>query len=130
MPRTETALQAVTTHDVALGGHQVAYGEQTRRVSVRSELGDCPGELVAYNDRRPQALAGPAIPLPDVKVGAAHACVMNSDQRLVGTAGGDRNLPEDDAGTGGLFDQRAHGGSGGKVAGNIRRERRERRERR
>ena len=109
---SETALETVAADDVALCRYQIADCKQSCGAGLRPELSDLPGELMAHDDRRLEAVAGPAIPLPDVEVGTADARVMNPDQRFAGSAGGHGYLPQNDAWSGGLFNQRAHGGSG------------------
>ena len=70
------ALEAVAADDVAFGGDQVAHGEEAAGRRLRAELGDLASELVARSTTggRSRRLR-PAIPLPDVQVGAADAGV-------------------------------------------------------
>ena len=96
--RAQPALQAVAADDVALGGHQVAHGEQPGGLGLAAELDDLARELVADDDRRLEPVAGPAVPLPDVEVGAADAGVVDPNQHVAGTAGGNGHLPEDHPG--------------------------------
>ena len=75
-----------------------------------AQLGDPAGKLMPNHDWRLEPVAGPAVPLPDVKIGPTDTGVMNLNQRFSRSAGGYRHLAENNAGTGGLFDQGAHGG--------------------
>jgi anti-sigma factor RsiW len=74
---TKAALEAVPADDVSLGGHQVANGKEAGRLGIPAQLGDLARKLVAHDDGRLESASGPAVPLPDMQVGAAHAGVMN-----------------------------------------------------
>ena len=106
----QAALQAVSADDMALGGNEIAHREQVVLRRFLAQLGDAARKLMADDDRRLKPVAGPAVPLPDVKVGSTDTGVMNLDQRLSRSTGGNRHVAENNAGTGGLFDQGAHGG--------------------
>ena len=87
------ALQAVAADDVPLGGHQVAHREQARGRRVPAQLHDLARELVPDHHRRLEPVAGPAVPLPDVQVGAADAGVVHPDQDVVRAEGRRRGRP-------------------------------------
>ena len=105
MTVTEAALQAMSADDVTLGGDEIAHREQVVLRGLLAQLGDAAGKLVPNHDRRFEPVAGPAVPFPDVKVGSTDTSVMNLDQRFRRSTGGNRHIAEDNAGTGGLFDQ-------------------------
>ena len=106
--RAQAALQAVAADDVAFGRDQVADGEQARGLGFAAELDDLAGELVADDDRGLEPVAGPAVPFPDVEVGAADARMVHADQRVAGAAGGDGHILQGHAGARSRFDEGAH----------------------
>ena len=114
------ALQAVAADDVAFGGDQIAGGQQPGRRRLPAQLDDLAGELVTDDDRRLEAAAGPAVPLPDVEVGAADAGMVDADEHVARSAGGDGQLPQDHAGAGAFLDESAHDdpgvGAGGEYS--------------
>ena len=75
------ALQTVAAHDVALGGHQSTGLEFGDTVADGDDL---PGELVAYDHRGVHAALRPGVPIGDVEVGAAHACMAHRDEHFPG----------------------------------------------
>jgi len=108
----EAALKAMAADDVPLCGDEIAHPEQAVGACAGTQLGDFSGELMAYSHWKLESVTGPAVPFPDVKVGAADASVMNLDQGLACAADRSGHLPQDDSWPSGLLHQRAHGDSG------------------
>ena len=108
----QAALEAVAADDVSFGGDQVADGEQSGAGRLPAQLDDLAGELVADDDRRLEPAAGPAVPLPDVEIGAADAGVVDADQHVGGSAGGHGPVPQHHSGAGSCLHQSAHGDPG------------------
>src|SRR5204863_1902164 len=94
----EAALETVPAHDVSLGGDPVADRQQPRRLGFAAELHDLARELVADHEGRAKSVAGPTVPFPDVKVGAADTGVVDTYQDVAGTVGGNRDIPHNHAG--------------------------------
>jgi hypothetical protein len=107
----QAALQAVPADNVALGGDQVPDREQPRGLAFAAELDDLARELVADHDRGPKPVTGPAVPLPDMEVGTADTCVVDTNHDVAGTAGRNGDIPHDHAGARGWLDECAHRGS-------------------
>jgi hypothetical protein len=103
MRGTQAALEAVAADDVALCRDQIPDGQQSGSASLGPELGNFSREFMAHDDWRPEPITGPAVPLPYMKVGAADAGVVDSDERVTGSAGRDGNFSESDSRSGGLF---------------------------
>ena len=117
MTGTEAALEAVPADDVALGGDQVAGGEQARGLGLASERDDLARELVADDHRRLEPVAGPAVPFPDVQVGAADAGEVDADEDVARPVGGRRTLPQHHSRPGSLLHESAHAVPGMKSRG-------------
>jgi hypothetical protein len=97
---------------MAFSGDQVSYRQQSICISSGPELADFTGKFVSDDDGRLEPTAGPAIPLPDVEIGAADTGEVDADQRLAGATDRNRHLPQDDAWPSGFLDQRTHESSG------------------
>jgi hypothetical protein len=100
----QTALEAVAADDVAFRRDQVTDRQKPGGSGLGTELGDLSGEFVPHDDRQLEAVARPAVPLPDVQIGSADARVVDPDQRFAAAADGHRHFPQDDTGTGGFLD--------------------------
>ena len=107
------ALEAVAADDVALGGHQVADGEQARRLGLAR-----PARTISPANSCPMTTGGLSrllaqrVPFPDVQVGAADAGVVDPDEHVARAAGGHGDVPHLHAGAGCGFDESAHAGIG------------------
>ena len=102
------ALEAVPANDVSLGRHQVPDLEESRGPGLAAQLGDLAGELVPDDDRRPESSRRPAVPLPDVQVGAADAGVAYPDEDVVRPSSRAGNVPQGHAGAGRLLHESSH----------------------
>src|SRR5207253_7855496 len=71
-----TALEAVSAHDMALGGHQLAWPKLGDAIARRHDL---PGEFVTHHQRRLDAALRPRVPVGDVDVRAAHPGVRSEE---------------------------------------------------
>ena len=72
----------VAADDVPFGGDQVTDGEQSFGARFTPKFDDLAGKLMTDGDRWSQSVGRPAVPLPDVKVGAAHAGMMDADEHV------------------------------------------------
>jgi hypothetical protein len=91
--------------DVAFRRHAVADRDVGHEAS---DLHHVARELVADGERRSASALCPRVPLVDVHVGAAHAGAPHLDQHFVVADLRTRDVPKDEAGTGGRFHQRSH----------------------
>ena len=119
--------QAVAADDVPLRGDQIAHAEQPGAFGFAAELDDLSGEFVADHHRWLEPLAGPAVPLPEMEVGAADARMVHPNQYVARTAAGTGDVAQDHSQPRTILHQSAHecpesksGGNTGEMAGQLR----------
>ena len=108
VPAAGPAVAAAAADDVALAADDVADCEV---VDVAAELEDLADELVADDERRPDRLLGPGVPVGDVEVGAADAGLQDADPDVVDAHRRLRHVAQLEAGAGIRLDEGEHGSS-------------------
>ncbi len=105
MAAARLAVTALAAHQMALAAHPVTDADVG---DVPPGLDDLADELVAEHERGADGLPRPAVPGPDVQVGAADTGAQHLDQYVAGPDGGLRDVREPQPGLRLLFDQRLH----------------------
>jgi hypothetical protein len=97
------AVAALAAHQMALAADPVAHLDV---VDVPAGPDDLADELVSDHERGADRLPGPAVPGPDVQVGAADAGPLDLDQYVTGSDRGLGDVREPQPGLRLLLDQR------------------------